>query len=95
MCRGFESHLSSSFFLFWEGRVVQVNGPVLLFSLHSSKSTSFHEFYSEKKYPTMFSLLSAVKDREGDLSGERRTLWRVMHKMGFKYEVNDKRYIII
>ena len=51
-----------------------------------------HEFYSEKKYPTMDSLLSAVK--EEIFSGERMTLWKVMHKMGFKYKkVNDKRYI--
>ena len=52
-----------------------------------------HEFYSEKKYPTMDSLLSAVKEK-GIFSGERTTLWRVMRKMGFKYKkVNDKRYI--
>ena len=53
-----------------------------------------HEFYSEKKYPTMDSLLSAVKEK-GISSGERTTLWRVMRKMGFKYKkVNDKRYIL-
>ena len=39
-----------------------------------------HEFYSEKKYPTMDSLLSAVKEK-GIFSGERTTLWRVMRKM--------------
>ena len=55
--------------------------------------SSVHEFYSEKKYPTMDSLLSAVKEK-GIFSGERTTLWRVMRKMGFKYKkVNDKRYI--
>ena len=52
-----------------------------------------HEFYSEKKYPTMDSLLSTVKEK-GIFSGEDTTLWRVMRKMGFKYKkVNDKRYI--
>ena len=54
---------------------------------------AIHEFYSEKKYPTMDSLLSAVKEK-GIISGERTTLWRVIRKMGFKYKkVNDKRYI--
>ena len=54
---------------------------------------AIHEFYSEKKYPTMDSLLSAVKEK-GIFSGERTTLWRVIRKMGFKYKkVNDKRYI--
>ena len=57
--------------------------------------SAVHEFYSEKKYPTMDSLLSAVKEK-GIFSGECTTLWRVMRKMGFKYEkVNDKRYIYI
>ena len=52
-----------------------------------------HEFYSEKKYPTMDSLLLAVKEK-GIFSGEHTTLWRVMRKMGFKYKkVNDKRYV--
>ena len=55
--------------------------------------SAVHEFYSEKKYRTMDSLLSAVKEK-GIFSGERMTLWRVMRKMGFKYKkVNDKRYI--
>ena len=55
--------------------------------------SAVHEFYSEKKkYPTLDSLLSAVKEK-GIFSGERTTLWRVMRKMGFKYKkVNDKRY---
>ena len=54
---------------------------------------AIYEFYSEKKYPTMDSLLSAVKEK-GIFSGERTTLWRVIRKMGFKYKkVNDKRYI--
>ena len=57
--------------------------------------SAVHEFYSENKYPTMDSLLSAVKEM-GIFSGERTTLWRVMRKMGFKYKmVNDKRYIYI
>ena len=54
-----------------------------------------HEFYSEKKYPTMDSLLSAVKEK-GIFSAEYTTLWRVKRKMEFKYKkVNDKRYIIM
>ena len=49
-----------------------------------------HEFDSEKKYPTMDFLLSAVKEK-GIFSGECTTLWRVMRKIGFKYKkVNDK-----
>ena len=55
--------------------------------------STVHEFYSEKKYPTMDSLLSAVLEK-GIFSGERMTLWRVMRKIGFKCKkVNDKRYI--
>ena len=55
--------------------------------------SAVHEFYNEKKYPTMDSLLSAVK-KKGIFSGERTTLWRVMRKMGFKYKkVDDNRYI--
>ena len=45
-----------------------------------------HEFYSEKKYPTMDSLLSAVKEK-GIFSGERTTLWRVMRKMGWDLSI--------
>ena len=59
--------------------------------------SAMHEFYSEKKYPTMDSLLSPVKEKneKGIFSGERTTLWRVMSKMGFKYKkVNDKQYIL-
>ena len=49
-----------------------------------------HEFYAEKKYPTMDSLLSAVKEK-GLFTGECTTLWTVLRKMGFKYKkVNDK-----
>ena len=52
-----------------------------------------HEFYSEKKYVTMDSLLLVIKEK-GIFNGECTTLWRVMRKMGFKYKkVNDKRYI--
>ena len=52
-----------------------------------------HEFYSEKNYPTMDSLLSAVKEKGIFFSGECTTLWKVMRKMGFKYKkVNDKRH---
>ena len=41
-----------------------------------------HDFYCEKKYPTLDSLLLAVKEK-GLLGGERATLWRIFHKMGF------------
>ena len=61
--------------------------------------SAVHEFYSEKKYPRMDSLLSTVKEK-GIFSGERTTLWKVMRKMVFKYKVGfkykkvkDKRYI--
>ena len=52
-----------------------------------------HDFYREKKYPTLDSLLLAVKEK-GLFGGEHATLWRILHKMGFKHKkVNDKRYI--
>ena len=47
--------------------------------------SAVHKFYSEKKYPTMDSLLSEVKEK-GIFSGEHTTLWRVMRKMGFMYK---------
>ena len=48
--------------------------------------------YREKKYPTLDSLLLAVK--KGLFGEERATLWRILRKMGFKHKkVNDKRYI--
>ena len=54
---------------------------------------TLHEFYSEKKYPTMDSLLLAVK-KKGIFRKECTILSTVMRKMGFKYKkVNDKRYI--
>ena len=54
---------------------------------------SVHEFYSDKKYPTLDSLLVSVKEK-GIFTGERTTLWKILRKMGFKYKmVNDKRYI--
>ena len=43
--------------------------------------SAVHEFYSENKYSTMDSLLSAVKEK-GIFRGERTTLWRVMHILG-------------
>ena len=52
-----------------------------------------HDFYREKKYPTLDSLLLAVKEK-GLFGGECATLWRILCKMGFKHKkVNDKRYI--
>ena len=35
-----------------------------------------HDFYLEKKYPTLDSLLLAVKEK-GLFGGERATLWRI------------------
>lgn len=52
-----------------------------------------HDFYREKKYPTLDLILAAVREK-GVFTGERVTLWRLIRKMGFKYKkVNDKRYI--
>ena len=35
-----------------------------------------HDFYCEKKYPTLDSLLLAVKEK-GLFGGERATVWRI------------------
>ena len=45
-----------------------------------------HEFYSDKKYPTLELLLAKklLKER-GLFDGERVTLWKVLRKLGFKY----------
>ena len=52
-----------------------------------------HDFYREKKYPTLDSILEAAQVK-GLFNRERVTLWRVLRKMGFKHKkVNDKRYI--
>ena len=52
-----------------------------------------HEFYFEKKYPTLDMLLVAVREKV-IFSGERTALWKFLHKMGFKHKkVNDKQYI--
>ena len=52
-----------------------------------------HEFYREKKYPTLDMLLVAVREKR-IFSGERTTLWKILRKMGFKHKkMNDKRYI--
>ena len=45
-----------------------------------------HDFYREKKYPTLDSLLLAVK--KGLFGGERATLWRILHKMVTVEEVS-------
>ena len=51
-----------------------------------------HEFYREKKYPTLDMLLVAVREK-GIFSGEHTTLWNFLRKMGFKHrKLNDKRY---
>ena len=51
------------------------------------------EFYLNKKYPTLDSLLAAVKEK-GVFDGERVTLWKLLRKIGFKHKmVNDKRYV--
>ena len=52
-----------------------------------------HEFYREKKYPTLDMLPVAIREKS-IFSGERTTLWKILRKMGFKHKkVNDKRYI--
>ena len=52
-----------------------------------------HEFYSDKKHPTLELLLALLKER-GLFDGERVTLWKVLRKLVFKYkQVNDKRYV--
>ena len=52
-----------------------------------------HDFYREKKYPTLESLLAVVKEK-GLFDGERITLWKLLRKVGFRYkQVNDKRYV--
>ena len=52
-----------------------------------------HDFYQEKKYPTLHSLLVAVKEK-GVFTGEHTTLWRVVCKIGFKHKkVNNNQYI--
>ena len=52
-----------------------------------------HEFYSDKKYPTLESLLAPFKER-GLFDCEHVNLWKVLRKLDFKYkQVNDKRYV--
>ena len=41
-----------------------------------------HEFYRDKKFPTLESLLALVKER-GLFDVERVTLWKVLKKLGF------------
>ena len=49
-----------------------------------------HDFYQEKKFPTLDPVLVALKEK-GKFSGQCITLWKVLHKMGFKHKkVNDK-----
>ena len=52
-----------------------------------------YDFYREKKYPTLESLLVVVKER-GLFDGERNTLWKLFRKLGFgNKQVNDKQYV--
>ena len=52
-----------------------------------------HDFYQEKKYPTLESLHAVVKEK-CLFNGERITLWKLLHKLGFKYkQVNDEWYV--
>ena len=52
-----------------------------------------HNFYREKIFPTLDSVLIAVKEK-GIYEGEHVTLWKLLRKMGFKHDkVNDKHYI--
>ena len=43
-----------------------------------------HDFYREKKNPTLESLLAVVKEK-GLFVGERITLWKLLRKVGFRY----------
>ena len=44
--------------------------------------------YEKKEYPTLMKLHQVVKE------GGRTTLWKFLHKMGFRYKtVNDKHYV--
>ena len=52
-----------------------------------------HEFYREKKNPTLDMLLVAAREK-GIFTGECTTLRNILRKMGFKHKrVNDKWYI--
>ena len=52
-----------------------------------------HEFYREKKYPMLVSLLVVVKEKYL-FDGEQITPWKLLRKLGFRYkQVNDKRYV--
>ena len=52
-----------------------------------------HDFYREKKYPTLESLLVVVKQK-GLFDEERNTLWKLLRKLVFRYkQVNDKWYV--
>ena len=42
---------------------------------------TLHEFYREKKYPTLDTLLVAVREK-GIFTGECATLWKILHNMG-------------
>ena len=54
---------------------------------------SVHEFYRDKKYPTLGLLLEVTK-KKGIFTGSRTTLWKVLRAIGFKHkQVKDKHYI--
>ena len=53
---------------------------------------SVYEFYRDKKYPTLNSLLEAAK-KKGIFTGSRTTLWKVLRAIAFKHKQVDKCYI--
>ena len=49
-----------------------------------------HAFYGRKEYPTLDSLLGALKDKNL-FQGGCTTLWKVLREMGFRHQ--NKQYI--
>ena len=57
---------------------------------------TIHEFYAKKEYPTLDKLLQILKEKEL-FTGGRISLWKLLRKIGFRYnsykKVNDKRCV--
>ena len=54
---------------------------------------TIHEYYTQKEYPTLESLLAQLKNRDV-FRGGRTTLWLILREMGFRYRKHEnKRYI--
>ena len=50
--------------------------------------------YERKEYPTLIKLYQVLKKKDLFEGGLHTTLWKLLHKTGFKYNiVNDKRYM--